>query len=111
MPINILLQSDWCLHLIVSFLLFIFFFLLEKKYLKSEVKVKTIFWQIFLANLIDLDHLLSSPIYLEGRCSINNHLFHSWYFFPLYIVGLFSRYRYFFSSLILHLCIDYLGCL
>lgn len=110
MLLNIL-QSDWYLHLIASILLFLFFYFLEKKYLKKQAKTKTIFWQIFLANLIDLDHLLSSPMYLEGRCSINNHLFHSWYFFPLYALGLLSKFRYFFASLIMHLLIDFLGCI
>jgi hypothetical protein len=111
MTIKILLQSDWYIHVISSFLLFLFFYLLEKKYLKREVKVRIIFLQIFLANLIDIDHLLSIPIYQAGRCSINNHLFHNWYFFPFYFLGLFTKYKYFFSSLILHLTIDFLGCL
>lgn len=108
---NIIFQSDWYLHLIASFFLFLAFYSFEVKYFKKPVKGRLIFLQIFLANLIDLDHLLSSPIYQEGRCSINNHLLHSWYFFPLYIFGLLSRFRYFFSSLILHLLIDYLACI
>lgn len=110
MLINII-QSDWYLHLIASLLLFVVFYYFEIRHFKKPVKGKVIFWQIFLANLIDLDHLLSTPIYQEGRCSINNHLLHSWYLFPAYILGLFSPYKYFFSSLILHLIIDFLGCL
>ena len=106
-----LLQSDWYLHLGASALLFLLIYIVNKKYLKKDLNYKSIFWQIFLANLIDLDHLLSSPIYLEGRCSINNHLFHSWYFWPLYLLGLLGKYRYFFISLIIHLLIDFLGCL
>lgn len=30
------------------------------------------------ANLIDLDHLLASPIFDPDRCSIGFHLLHGW---------------------------------
>ncbi len=30
------------------------------------------------ANLIDLDHLLASPIFDPGRCSVGFHLLHGW---------------------------------
>lgn len=30
------------------------------------------------ANLIDLDHLLATPIFDPGRCSVGFHLLHGW---------------------------------
>lgn len=111
MIIQIIFQSDWWIHILASLVLWLFFYLFEVKYLKINFNQRLVLIQILLANLIDFDHLLSSPIYEPGRCSINNHLLHSYFIFPLYFIGLFSRYRYFFTSLILHLVIDYIGCL
>ncbi len=111
MFIQIFFQSDWWLHILASLFLWLLFYLFEAKYLKRNFNQRLALIQILLANLIDLDHLLSSPIYEPGRCSINNHLLHSYFMFPLYLIGLFSRYRYFWASISLHLLIDYLGCI
>jgi hypothetical protein len=108
---NILFKSDWWLHLLSGFLLWLILYLIEKKYLKRKFNSRKILVQILLSNLIDLDHIFSSPIYQAGRCSINNHLLHKIYLFPIYVLGLLTRYRYFFMGIILHLLIDYLGCL
>lgn len=67
---------------------------------------------IFLSNLIDLDHLLASPIYDKNRCSINFHPLHSWYTFPFYFAGLFlNKYRYLMIGIILHLSLDLIDCI
>ena len=63
--------------------------------------------------LVDLDHLLATPIFKADRCSIGFHYLHTYpaiafYFFllffrkPFYIVGL---------GLLLHMCTDLLDCL
>jgi len=108
---QIIFQTDWWIHVLASLGLWLFFYLLEEKYLQKEFNKKAVLVQVLLASLIDLDHLFSIPIYDASRCSINNHALHSYFMFPLYIIGLFSRYRYFFVSLLLHLFIDYLACI
>lgn len=109
--IEIISHSDWYIHLLANLILYLFLFLLEKKLLKREFSGKKVLGQLLLSNLIDLDHLFSYPIFAAGRCSINNHILHSNYLFPVYIVGLFTRFKYFFMGIGLHLLIDYLGCI
>lgn len=103
---EIIFKSDWWIHILASLLLFVLVYLIEYKYLKRSIKLRNVFWQIMLANLIDLDHLFTRPIYESGRCSIGNHFLHSRYFIFVYILGLFTKFRYFFFSILIHLLID-----
>lgn len=109
--INIILYSDWYWHLLASLALWLILYLVEGKLLKRSFAGKTVMLQLLLSNLIDLDHLLSYPIFAAGRCSINNHMLHSYYMFPVYILGVVSSYRYFFMGIAVHLLVDYLGCI
>lgn len=98
-------------HGIVSGILLSGFYWFEHKFKNRVFPFKSAVWQILLSNLIDLDHLLANPIYDPARCSINFHPLHSWYFFPLYAAGLFSKkYRYFFAGIVLHLVLDFGDC-
>jgi len=108
---QIIFQTDWWLHLLVTFLLWGFLYLIEAKYLKRPFKSSRVLLQLLLANLIDLDHLFSTPIYDPLRCSINNHFFHKTWLLPVYALGLLTRYRYFFLGVLVHLLVDYLGCI
>ncbi len=108
---NILFKSDWWLHILSAILLWLILYVFEKKYLKRKFNSKNVLIQILLSNLIDIDHIFSSPIYEAGRCSINNHFLHQIYLSPLYLLGLLTKYRYFFMGIILHLIIDYLACI
>jgi len=65
---------------------------------------------IFLASmLIDLDHLLSHPIYDPQRLSIGHHLLHSYPAIALYTLGLFWRpLRILSFALIFHMFTDLL---
>lgn len=107
---KILLQSDWWWHIVASLLLWVIFYLVETYLLKRNFKKREALVQLLLSSLIDLDHLFSVPIYEASRCSINNHALHYALVFPAYVLGLFTRYRYFFAGIILHLLIDYLTC-
>lgn len=107
---QIIFQSDWYWHLLATLILFGLLYLVEAKYLKRPFKSRNVFLQLLLANLIDLDHLLSETLYDPLRCSINNHLFHKVWFLPIYVLGLLTRFRYFFLSVLVHLLVDYLGC-
>jgi hypothetical protein len=62
--------------------------------------------------LIDLDHLLTSPVFDEMRCSIGFHLLHSFYAIPLYIILLFfSKTRIIAIALLFHIFVDTIDCL
>lgn len=99
------------IHGITDGVLLASWYWIEAKVLKHSFPLKSTASQIILSNLIDLDHLLANPIYDPARCSINFHPLHSWFVFPLYIGGLFSKkYQYLFAGIILHLGLDYLDC-
>lgn len=61
--------------------------------------------------LIDLDHLLASPIFDPARCSINFHPLHTYYALGIYIFFLFfKRTRIIGIALVLHFATDFLDC-
>ena len=61
--------------------------------------------------LIDLDHLLASPIFDASRCSINFHPLHSYYAIGVYIIMLIpKKTRILGIALLLHMFTDYLDC-
>jgi hypothetical protein len=66
------------------------------------------------ANLIDLDHLLASPIFDPDRCSIGFHLLHGWEAAIAYLLML-AIPRWWVRALGLgalwHLAIDWGDCL
>ena len=41
--------------------------------------------------IVDLDHLLATPIYQADRCSINFHPLHSYYAIVIYAIMAFLR--------------------
>ena len=64
-----------------------------------------------LTMLVDADHLLATPIYEAGRCSIDFHPLHSYiaigiYFFML----LHPKTRIVAIGLLMHMCTDWLDC-
>ena len=61
--------------------------------------------------LIDLDHLLASPIFAANRCSIGFHPLHSLplYYFYILLLG-FKSTRIWGLGLCLHLFFDKLDC-
>ncbi|MFO7842942.1 MAG: DUF6122 family protein [Bacteroidales bacterium] len=74
------------------------------------------FWQasllILSANLIDLDHLLATPIFDPERCSIGFHLLHSYPAIILYMILLMiPKVRLIAIGLLLHILTDFMDCL
>lgn len=69
-------------------------------------------WLIFvLTMLVDLDHLLATPIFDEHRCSINNHLLHSYYAIGVYFLLLFNpKTRIIAIGLLFHMLTDQVDC-
>jgi hypothetical protein len=92
------------LHLIFpAFIAFIFF---KKEWKKVYL--------IFLATmLVDLDHLLASPIFVADRCSIQFHIFHTYYAMIVYFALLFFKkpFRFIGLGLLLHMLTDFVDCL
>ncbi len=61
--------------------------------------------------LVDLDHLLASPIFDPNRCSINYHPLHTHVAIVLYVLLLFlKKFRFISIGLILHMFTDSLDC-
>ena len=74
------------------------------------------YWLILLATmLVDLDHLLATPIFSPGRCSIGFHVLHSEYVIPLYFLGgLYIKHRVIrliMIGLAFHMVTDTIDCL
>jgi hypothetical protein len=90
------------LHFVVPFLISYFFFRENWKKI----------YLIFLASmLIDLDHLLATPIFDSKRCSINFHPLHTYYAAGIYVIGLFFRKTHILAfALLFHLLTDFTDC-
>lgn len=66
---------------------------------------------MLLAFVIDLDHLLVSPIFDPNRCSINFHPLHSYYAIAIYIIGLIPKKTRMVSiGLVAHIMADTADC-
>ncbi|MCW8981988.1 MAG: DUF6122 family protein, partial [Altibacter sp.] len=70
-------------------------------------------WAIMLFTmLVDLDHLLATPIFAENRCSINFHPLHSYVAIGAYVLLLFfRRTRIIAVGLLLHMATDGIDCI
>lgn len=70
------------------------------------------FFIMIATMLIDLDHLLASPIFDANRCSINFHPLHSYYAIGVYIVlTFFKKTRVLGIGLCIHIFADWCDCL
>lgn len=63
--------------------------------------------------LVDLDHLLATPIFSPNRCSIGFHPLHTSYAIIVYTFLLFLRkpYKIIGLGLLLHMLTDFIDCL
>lgn len=61
--------------------------------------------------LIDLDHLLATPLFDPGRCSINFHPLHTYYAMVVYVGFLFfKKSRILGIGLVIHMIADATDC-
>lgn len=69
-------------------------------------------WLILIATmLVDLDHLLATPVFDPNRCSINFHPLHSYIAIAIYFVGLFfKKTKIIAIGLLLHMLADFVDC-
>lgn len=66
---------------------------------------------MLLTMLVDLDHLLATPIFEVCRCSMNFHLLHSWWAIAVYFLLLFpKRTRIIAVGLLWHMITDSIDC-
>ena len=74
---------------------------------------KTVYLIMLLTMIVDLDHLLASPIYQANRCSINFHPLHTYYAMVVYIIMIFFRkpLNIIGIGLLLHMLTDWIDCL
>jgi len=64
-----------------------------------------------LTMLVDLDHLLATPIFDPHRCSINFHPLHTYWAIAVYIVmTFFKKTRIIGVGLVFHMLTDFLDC-
>ena len=70
-------------------------------------------WAIMLATMIvDLDHLLASPIFDPNRCSIGFHPLHSYPAILCYLaMALIPKSRIIGVGLLIHMALDGIDCL
>ncbi|TYB70506.1 hypothetical protein ES677_11325 [Bizionia gelidisalsuginis] len=67
---------------------------------------------LLLGMLIDLDHLLATPLFDPNRCSINFHPLHSYYAIAVYLFLLLpKKTRLIGLGLVIHIIADSANCL
>ena len=90
------------IHFIVPFFIAYFFF---------KEKWKKVYLIFLCSMLVDLDHLLATPIFDPNRCSINFHPLHSYIAIVIYIIALiFKKTRIIGITLLLHMLADFIDC-
>lgn len=72
---------------------------------------KFAFMIMILGMLIDLDHLLATPIFDSNRCSINFHPLHSYFAIGFYVLLLIpKKTRLIALGLVIHIFADTVDC-
>jgi hypothetical protein len=96
------MMAHLALHFTVPLLVAFLFF---------RENLKLSYLAMILTMLVDLDHLLASPIYDANRCSIGFHPLHQYWFIGIYLVmSFFSKTRLIGVGLIIHMSLDALDC-
>ncbi len=74
---------------------------------------KKVYLILIATMLVDLDHLVATPIFQANRCSINFHPLHTYYAMVMYVVLLFLRkpFNIIGIGLLLHMLTDLIDCL
>ena len=74
---------------------------------------KLVYLILIATMLVDLDHVLSNPIFEANRCSINFHILHTYYAMAVYVVLLFVRrpFNIIGIGLLFHMLTDLIDCL
>lgn len=90
------------LHFIVPLIIVAVFF---RKHWQSAYLI------MILTMLVDLDHLVASPIYDPSRCSIGFHPLHKIWFICLYVaLCFFQKTKLVGLGLLIHMALDSIDC-
>ncbi|WP_406663555.1 DUF6122 family protein [Gallaecimonas sp. GXIMD1310] len=95
------------LHLLLHFLLppLLAWCCWRRQWLKATV----VMWATML---VDVDHLLATPVFDPLRCSIGFHPLHQYWAIALYVgLALLAKTRWVGVGLLLHMALDGLDCL
>lgn len=66
---------------------------------------------MMLGMVIDIDHLMATPIYDAGRCSIGFHPLHTWLAITLYVaLTMHPKTRVIGIGLCIHIALDAIDC-
>lgn len=73
---------------------------------------KRVYLILIATMIVDLDHLLATPIFQSNRCSINLHVLHTYYAIVVYIIILFFRkpFNIIGIGLLFHMLTDFIDC-
>lgn len=97
----------FCLHYGMHFLLpgLLAYMFFKQKWKKA--------WLILIATmLIDVDHLVATPIFDATRCSINYHPLHTYYALVVYVIlFIIPKTRIVGLGLLLHILTDFIDCM
>jgi hypothetical protein len=94
--------THYSIHFVVPLFVALLF------YKKQWAKVYVL---LIAAIVIDLDHLLATPIFDPSRCSINFHPLHTYYAMVIYVGLLFiKKARVIGIGLLIHMLADFLDC-
>jgi len=74
---------------------------------------KRVYCLLLATMLVDLDHLLATPVFQADRCSIGFHYLHTYQAMGIYVIMLFLRkpFNIIGLGLLLHMLTDFLDCL
>lgn len=74
---------------------------------------KKVYLILLATMLVDLDHLLASPIFQANRCSIQFHPLHTYYAMAVYVLLLFFKkpFRVIGIGLLFHMFTDLVMCM
>jgi hypothetical protein len=74
---------------------------------------KVVAFILLSTNLVDMDHLIANPVFMEDRCSIQFHWLHTYGFILIYVLMALSKgwLRIVGIGLCLHMFFDFTDCL
>ena len=95
-------MTHYGIHFIIPLLIAILFY--KKKWMQ-------VYFILIATMLIDLDHLLATPVFDPNRCSINFHPLHSYYAIACYFILLIpKKSRILAIGVLIHLIADSIDC-
>jgi len=78
----------------------------------TQISAARAFAWLMAGIIIDIDHLLATPIFDPERCSVGFHPLHTWPAIVVYVLGLLPRRtRLLATGLVVHILLDMSDCI